>query len=783
MPVGEGAAVKFRGIAHSSGLVLWLCLAAVIWLQSSGPAWAQTAQAPAVKALEPFLEQARKSGATVIVVDPKSATQAAKEKAEDAVNLADVLNRAHFRFRLVLQGAGRFIHNIGAALTKVSTDGNLYWLLWALGVSILSLVVGRFLGARLNIWARDTFADAFDPEPKERSARIKYLLFRAIVMILTATVASAFAAFVVWVIAYNYRETLVTGFTVVGVFFTVRVARAVMFNIVVPDIPNYRLFHFEDDTAKSFYRALIGILTIAAIMLGICLWMEALGLDLNSHKLALIVAGVLIICMLIGLALSYRKALTQAILGPGVHGYYPLWRRVVSKLWLPAMIIYLVCALVTAAIRLLLDLPSANGLVFGPLLVAVCALAIYGLGLIIIDWYFDPRPASGEDAAEAVQEAASEVAEETGEEPAGEAGEDLAEEADAAAYGDDYNLGLRPIFKRLVERGYGIILTLVSVTVIMELWGFDFENQANPALNFLDIILVSFAGYMAYQAVKIWTAYQIAQEEPTPAHGDDSGEAEMGAGQSRLATLLPIFRNFLLITVVTIAGMIVLAEIGVDIAPLFAGAGVIGLAIGFGAQTLIRDVFSGAFFLMDDAFRKGEYIDIGEVKGTVEKISIRSFQLRHHNGPLNTVPFGEIRFLKNFSRDWVMMKLKLRVTYDTDVEKVRKLVKKLGQELMEHPEVGPLFLQPLKSQGVYAMEDSAMIIRVKFMTKPGDQFVTRKFVYARIQELFEANGIKFAHRQVTVRIADEDEGRSEEEKRKAATGAAQAAIDQGQAPA
>ena len=578
-------------------------------------------------------------------------------------------------------------------------------------------------------------------------------------MALTALVASAFAAFVVWVIAYNYRETLVTGFTVVAVFFAIRLSRAVMFNIIVPDIPNYRLFYFDDDTAQSFYTSFIAIMIVAASMLGICLWMEALGLDLNSHKLALIIAGVVIVVMFIGHALTYRKAITQAILGPGVHGYYPFWRRALSKIWQPLVVIYLVSAFCVAAIRLLLDLPSANGLVFGPLLVGVVALAIYGMGLIVIDWYFDPRLPQDEPL---------EVAEEASE----DAGEATSDEA--------YNLGLRPIFKGLVEQGFGILLALLGLAVIMDLWGFDFENQANPFLNFLDIILVTFAGYMAYQAVRIWTDYQIALEEPAPDHGD--GEAEMGAGQSRLATLLPIFRNFLLITVVTLAGMIVLAEMGVDIAPLFAGAGVVGLAVGFGAQTLIRDVFSGAFFLMDDAFRKGEYIDLGEVKGTVEKISIRSFQLRHHNGPLNTVPFGEIRFLKNFSRDWVMMKLKLRVTYDTDVEKVRKLVKKLGQELLEHPEIGPMFLQPLKSQGVYAMEDSAMIIRVKFMTKPGDQFVTRKLVYARIQELFEANDIKFAHRQVTVRIADEDLDRSEEDKRKAATGAVQTTLEEGQAP-
>ena len=101
-----------------------------------------------------------------------------------------------------------------------------------------------------------------------------------------------------------------------------------------------------------------------------------------------------------------------------------------------------------------------------------------------------------------------------------------------------------------------------------------------------------------------------------------------------------------------------------------------------------------------------------------------------------------------------MVKLPFRVTYDTDVEKVRKLIKNLGQRLLEHPDVGHTFLQPLKSQGVYKMEDSAMIIRVKFMTKPGEQFIVRKMVYQAIQEMFTEAGIQFAHKEVTVRLAD-----------------------------
>ena len=292
-------------------------------------------------------------------------------------------------------------------------------------------------------------------------------------------------------------------------------------------------------------------------------------------------------------------------------------------------------------------------------------------------------------------------------------------------------------------------------------------------------MVILFIGYILFHFFRIWIDSKIAEEEE-----DSGGDAELGdeggeGGQSRLATLLPLFRGAILAVVVVTIALIVLMELGINVSPLFAGAGVVGLAVGFGSQTLVRDIFSGAFFLMDDAFRKGEYIDIGDVKGTVEKISVRSFQLRHHLGALNTIPFGEIKVLTNYSRDWVIMKLPLRVTYDTDVEKVRKLIKKLGQELLTDPVIGENFIQPLKSQGVIEMQDSAMIIRVKFMTKPGDQWLVRKKVYQEIRELFAREGIRFAHREVTVRLADGKEAEDLTPKqREAVTGAVQAAIDE-----
>ena len=220
--------------------------------------------------------------------------------------------------------------------------------------------------------------------------------------------------------------------------------------------------------------------------------------------------------------------------------------------------------------------------------------------------------------------------------------------------------------------------------------------------------------------------------------------------RARLRTLLPIFRNMLFVVVVVVAAMMALSALGVEIGPLIAGASVIGVAIGFGAQTFVRDVIAGMFYLLDDAFRVGEYIQSGNYKGTVEGFSIRSVRLRHQRGPIFTVPFGLLGAVENMSRDWVIDKITLGVTYDTDLDLARKLIKQVGLELAEEPDFAPMILQPLKMQGVDAFGDFAIQLRAKMMTLPGEQFMIRRAAYARIKKAFDANGIKFAFPTVQV---------------------------------
>ena len=221
---------------------------------------------------------------------------------------------------------------------------------------------------------------------------------------------------------------------------------------------------------------------------------------------------------------------------------------------------------------------------------------------------------------------------------------------------------------------------------------------------------------------------------------------------------------------------------GVNIGPLIAGAGVVGLAIGFGAQTLVKDIISGVFFLIDDAFRVGDYIETGGTKGSVEHISLRSLRLRNARGPVHTIPFGSMGTVTNMSRDYIITKLDFRVRYDTDVDKVRKIIKKINLQIAQDPEMGPDLLDKIKSQGVKEMDDSAMIMRVKYKTVPGGQFVIRREVYRLLQEAFRENGIEFAHRNVTVYMPPEAAGtESGQVDKKVAEAGAAAAVEAVQA--
>ncbi|OBZ94746.1 hypothetical protein ADU59_16190 [Pararhizobium polonicum] len=311
-----------------------------------------------------------------------------------------------------------------------------------------------------------------------------------------------------------------------------------------------------------------------------------------------------------------------------------------------------------------------------------------------------------------------------------------------------------PVVEVLVERGARAIIITLAVLWLAFLINKRSSMFTGEAMTDRIIQGVLAGAIILLVADILW---QIAKAviNRTLEHAQVStADSAHAARNGRLLTLLPILRTMLAIVIALIAVMMVLSGLGVQVAPLIAGAGIFGVAIGFGSQTLVKDVISGVFYMMDDAFRVGEYIQSGSYKGTVESFSIRSVKLRHHRGPVFTVPFGTLGAIENMSRDWVIDKFTISVGYDTDINKVRKMVKGVGAALLEDEELGPLIIETLKMKGVEQFGDYGIDLSFAMMTKPGYQTTIRRRAYMMIREAFTQNGVVFA--SPTVQVAGGD---------------------------
>lgn len=738
--------------------------------------------------LAPLVEQAKKDGMTVVIMTPSQAAPAATPAAgapQMETRMTDLGLRLREEISRLVKHSPQIPQRIVNALELASPDGKPWWILWPAFVAVLGIVAGILPARYFGLWMREMFRPMLDPNPQDRAGKVSYLLVRAVNLALAVSIMFACGMIVAIIFDTGHEPSRQTIFVIIMAWTVWQLLRRVIFfNLFAPDTANHRMINLDDDEANRIFLDVRWAIAIPIVAFALADWMRRLDLDGDAHKLLMVLTTLLGALVIGFITIKHRKAIHGVVLGAGDELAKPLWRKFLADTWHIWALIYLAASVVVSVVRLLLGLPSATSLIAAPAVAFIGAVAGFGILLVVIDRIYDSREAAHRRRIQAaiieserqkrVEEAAR--AEAMREGVVGE----VVEVHTAAVPVVHPDLAYRPIFKPLLEQSAGIVVIILAIGFVLSSWDVSVGERGNPLTAFMGTLIAIFGAWFLLRAVSLYVDRKLADEGAVLVGGapSDGDEGALAHGATRLGTLLPLLRNVLTAVIVAIAGMVVLSGMGVDIAPLFAGAGVVGLAVGFGAQALIRDIFSGGFFLFDDAFRKGEYIELGNVRGTVEKISLRSFQLRHHNGPLHTIPFGEIKQLTNYSRDWVVMKLPLRVTYDTDVEKVRKLIKKLGQELLNHKDVGPLFMQPLKSQGVVEMDDSAMILRVKFMTKPGDQWQTRKVVYQAIQDLFQREGIRFANREVTVRIhGDGAANASPETLQQAASAAARQVID------
>jgi len=524
--------------------------------------------------------------------------------------------------------------------------------------------------------------------------------------------------------------------------------------IFSPEAASLRLFPMEDQSASFLYKWILRILFIVGFFAGISDIFRQLDVSSQLYLMMSSSEGTVVILALIIMIWQSRKRVGQAIWNEETEpesGGRPL-RAAFAKHWHYFAIF---CVLVAGGIwtAKALNNESVDSLNL--------ILSIFLIPIVIgVDQWVQRllKIASGESR---------ETIDLSGDEPT-----EIDEQDEAAGKMDLTH------YVPLIRRFFRIFLIAFLFFFSLRLWGIDISIGRMFTRSALSIVLILLLSFITWQLIKARIDQKLKEEMP-----DDEEEAEEGgAGGSRMGTLLVLLRKFVLAVMFVIVSLIVLSSLGVNIGPLIAGAGVLGLAIGFGAQTLVKDIISGVFFLMDDAFRVGDFIETGGTKGSVEHISLRSLRLRNPRGPVHTIPFGSMGTVTNMSRDYIITKLDFRVRYDTDVDKVRKIIKKINMEIEKDPEMGPNLLDKIKSQGVKELDDSAMIMRLKFKTIPGEQFVIRREVFRMIQESFREYGIEFAHRNVTVYLppgeeADEHDKKVIEAGAAAAAAAAQADAD------
>ncbi len=235
---------------------------------------------------------------------------------------------------------------------------------------------------------------------------------------------------------------------------------------------------------------------------------------------------------------------------------------------------------------------------------------------------------------------------------------------------------------------------------------------------------------------------------------DDDDPTTMNAREKRAATLGKVIRNTIRVAAWVIALLLILREIGIDIAPMLAGVGIAGIAIGFGAQSLVRDIVAGLFILVENQFDVGDVVRVAGVAGKVEKITLRSTTLRDSEGKVHIIPNGKMDVVTNMTRTFSKFVIDIGVAYEEDVDEVMTVIKKVGDEMNADAEIGSKIIGPFEVLGVQDLADSAVVIRAQFTTKPIEQWGIGREFRRRIKKAFDERGISIPFPQRTLHMAD-----------------------------
>jgi small conductance mechanosensitive channel len=296
-------------------------------------------------------------------------------------------------------------------------------------------------------------------------------------------------------------------------------------------------------------------------------------------------------------------------------------------------------------------------------------------------------------------------------------------------------------------------IAVAAILVILRVWGFEFDDLREGPLGAafavatrVVVILVVAFGAIELAGLAIGSLFaRIAQR------------ARSARRSAQVRTLAPLLSGVVTTALIVIAAMMALSEIGVEIGPLIAGAGIIGLAIGFGAQTLVKDFLTGIFLIIEDIVSVGDIVQIGEFGGLVEEMSLRTIKLRNFDGTLHVFPYSEAQVIHNRTKSFSFAVFDLSVSYSTDISLALEQMQRVGDELKDAPEFAEMILSPIEVVGVDRLGDSGVILKARIKTAPGMQWAVGREYLKRIKLAFDAAGIEIPFPHVKLVASDQSQ--------------------------
>ncbi len=551
--------------------------------------------------------------------------------------------------------------------------------------------------------------------------RAPLLLVRTVIDLLPVGVFAG-AVFGALALVDPHEDTRLVALAVANAVVIARVLVAVVRALLTPLAPSLRLFAIPDRTAAYIFvwgRRLVNISVYGYLVAQVVF---LLGLPEVGFAILTKLVGLVVTALLFSILLQNHQAVRAWIQGLGGergerYVTLDMVRDRFAEVW------HILAGLYLAAVYLIWALEVAGGFAFVAQATALTVVVVVGARL----------------AVEAVRRGTQRLF---------RVSQEIRARFPAIESRSNRYLWV-------VRRTFATLIYLTAALTILQSWsldvfsffGTDFGQQVLG--RGFNIVVIGLASLL------IWEAAALLIDRLLQARDSEGGAVVQSA---RLRTLLPLARSVTLLVILTVATLAVLAELGVNIAPLLAGAGVVGLAVGFGAQTLVKDVITGAFILFEDSIAVGDYVEVGSHGGTVEAITVRTIRLRDIHGTVHTIPFSSVDSVKNYTKDFAYHVAEIGVAYRENTDDVVKLLREVGDDLRGDPEYADDIIEPMEINGLDRFDDSAVVIRSRLKTRAGAQWRVKREFNRRVKLKFDEEGIEIPFPHTTIYFGEDREG-------------------------